>query len=119
VGHRVDQLVGAKPIPCITPGCCVGLSWSYVACCRDADAGDHPSVLTVRSERKPRGERLGALLRRWPFTFDRRRASVNDHRRLGRELELFDSDPLIGAGGRPGCLPGRRSSRRSRSTSGR
>lgn len=24
--------------------------------------------------------------------------TVNDHRRLGRELALFDSDPLVGAG---------------------
>ncbi|MEV0231463.1 threonine--tRNA ligase [Nonomuraea sp. NPDC050786] len=34
----------------------------------------------------------------WSFALSTRRTIMNDHRRLGRELALFDTDPLIGSG---------------------
>ncbi|WP_374230894.1 threonine--tRNA ligase [Streptomyces sp. UNOC14_S4] len=48
---------------------------------------------------KPRGERPGASSCPGgsPQTA-RRRDAMHDHRRIGRELGLFDTDPLIGAG---------------------
>ncbi|MFI6507456.1 threonine--tRNA ligase [Streptosporangium sp. NPDC050855] len=46
---------------------------------------------------KPRGECPGASS--WDHSPDvREETAMHDHRRLGRELELFDTDPLIGAG---------------------
>ncbi|MFD6244921.1 threonine--tRNA ligase [Streptomyces roseolus] len=46
---------------------------------------------------KPRGECPGASCRgRSPV--HREETAMHDHRRLGRELGLFDTDPLIGAG---------------------
>ncbi|MFI6864447.1 threonine--tRNA ligase [Streptomyces sp. NPDC050421] len=46
---------------------------------------------------KPRGECPGAsACGHSPFV--REETAMHDHRRLGRELELFDTDPLIGAG---------------------
>ncbi|GAA3150424.1 threonine--tRNA ligase [Planomonospora alba] len=41
----------------------------------------------------PRGFRFAV-----PASRIREETTVHDHRRLGRELELFDTDPLIGAG---------------------
>ncbi|MFI7124479.1 threonine--tRNA ligase [Nonomuraea sp. NPDC050153] len=34
----------------------------------------------------------------WSFALSTQRTIMNDHRRLGRELGIFDTDPLIGAG---------------------
>ncbi|MGB8947327.1 MAG: threonine--tRNA ligase [Streptomyces sp.] len=52
------------------------------------------------SSRRPRGECPGAspwsLARCTPYV--REETAMHDHRRLGRELDLFDTDPLIGAG---------------------
>src|SRR5258705_13609042 len=64
-----------------------------------ADAGPPRRALTSFVIHKPRGERPGALC----FPRARLRTSIRehtmiDHRKLGRELELFGSDPLIGAG---------------------
>src|SRR6185369_626174 len=44
------------------------------------------------------GDRPGPLLSCSPIAPVQRRSTMNDHRRLGRELELFGSDPLVGAG---------------------
>ncbi|MFJ7494169.1 threonine--tRNA ligase [Streptomyces sp. NPDC097727] len=46
---------------------------------------------------KPRGECPGASSC-GHSSDDREETVVNDHRKLGRELDLFDTDPLIGAG---------------------
>ncbi|MEU3606883.1 threonine--tRNA ligase [Streptomyces sp. NPDC035033] len=46
---------------------------------------------------KPRGECPGASCR-GRSSHDREETAMHDHRRLGRELGLFDTDPLIGAG---------------------
>ncbi|WP_370740888.1 threonine--tRNA ligase [Streptomyces sp. Ncost-T10-10d] len=53
---------------------------------------------------KPRGECPGASSC-GHSPDDREETVVNDHRKLGRELDLFDTDPLIGAG-LPYWLPG-------------
>ncbi|MEU5861287.1 threonine--tRNA ligase [Nonomuraea sp. NPDC047529] len=34
----------------------------------------------------------------WSFALSAKRTIMNDHRRLGRELEIFGTDPLIGSG---------------------
>ncbi|TYB59482.1 threonine--tRNA ligase [Nonomuraea sp. PA05] len=34
----------------------------------------------------------------WSFALSTERLTMNDHRRLGRELGIFDTDPLIGSG---------------------
>ncbi|MFI7639871.1 threonine--tRNA ligase [Nonomuraea sp. NPDC049400] len=34
----------------------------------------------------------------WSFALSTQRTIMNDHRRLGRELGIFDTDPLIGSG---------------------
>ncbi|WP_433442380.1 threonine--tRNA ligase [Nonomuraea sp. CA-141351] len=34
----------------------------------------------------------------WSFALSMKRTIMNDHRRLGRELGIFDTDPLIGSG---------------------
>ncbi|MFF4081644.1 threonine--tRNA ligase [Streptomyces sp. NPDC001777] len=46
---------------------------------------------------KPRGECPGASSCGHPPD-DREETAMHDHRKLGRELDLFDTDPLIGAG---------------------
>src|SRR5512142_1412138 len=48
------------------------------------------------SYRKPRGGCPGASS--WSPASGRKETTMEDHRRLGRELGLFDTDPLIGAG---------------------
>ncbi|MFI6576071.1 threonine--tRNA ligase [Nocardiopsis sp. NPDC050513] len=49
------------------------------------------------SDTKPRGECPGASSSGHPPA-EREETTVHDHRKLGRELHLFDTDPLIGAG---------------------
>ncbi|MEV4112511.1 threonine--tRNA ligase [Nonomuraea sp. NPDC049695] len=34
----------------------------------------------------------------WSFALSTKRTIMNDHRRLGRELAIFDTDPMIGSG---------------------
>ncbi|WP_325063490.1 threonine--tRNA ligase [Streptomyces calvus] len=44
------------------------------------------------------GRAAPGLRRAWCSPHDHEETTVHDHRRLGRELGLFDTDPLIGAG---------------------
>ncbi|MEU0189551.1 threonine--tRNA ligase [Streptomyces afghaniensis] len=74
------------------------------------DAGECPGALTADADVfKPRGECPGASSR-WGYHPARaepraggarlrpEEPAMHDHRRLGRELNLFDTDPLMGAG---------------------
>ena len=74
------------------------LWWIYDACGHDHDAGVGPGALTAVLIKAP-----GRVLRgfRVPWSLAphfREEMTMHDHRKLGRELELFDTDPLIGAG---------------------
>ena len=95
------------------------LLWMRDARGHDDDAGVGPGALTAALIEAP-----GRVLRgfRVPWSLappDGKEMTMHDHRRLGRELELFDTDPLIGAG-LPYWLPAApRSGTRWRSTSGR
>jgi threonyl-tRNA synthetase len=64
----------------------------------DDDAGKsrRSFALTTQTTKAP-GIESGAFRMPEPVPADRRSIMI-DHRRLGRELELFGSDPLIGAG---------------------
>ncbi|QFY08537.1 threonine--tRNA ligase [Nonomuraea phyllanthi] len=66
------------------------LRWHHAARFRHDDAGHRPGALTPCIP----GGRPGA----WSFALSTRRTIMNDHRRLGRELGIFDTDPLIGSG---------------------
>jgi threonyl-tRNA synthetase len=70
----------------------------YEARCHDYDAGVGPGALTAVLCSKPRGERSGASAFPVARPFYREETTMHDHRKLGRQLELFDTDPLIGAG---------------------
>ncbi|MFI9508183.1 threonine--tRNA ligase [Nocardia sp. NPDC052566] len=48
------------------------------------------------SDAKPRASARGFFA--WSLALSREESHVYDHRKLGRELGLFDTDPLIGAG---------------------
>ncbi|MEO3790237.1 threonine--tRNA ligase [Nonomuraea sp. B10E15] len=60
----------------------------------------------ARSRHDDAGPRPGALIPCFPggrpgtrsFALSTQRTIMNDHRRLGRELGIFDTDPLIGSG---------------------
>src|SRR5580700_3692775 len=74
------------------------LPWMREARGHDDDAGVGPGALTAALIEAP-----GRVLRgfRVPWSLAPpygKEMTMHDHRRLGRELELFDTDPLIGAG---------------------
>src|SRR5580692_2986521 len=74
------------------------LPWMREARGHDDDAGVGPGALTAALIEAP-----GRVLRgfRVPWSLAPpygKEMTMHDHRKLGRELELFDTDPLIGAG---------------------
>ncbi|MDN3023568.1 threonine--tRNA ligase [Streptomyces sp. S.PB5] len=63
------------------------------------DAGPRPGALNHELTRTPgRGPRGFPLCGARPLVPTREELTMSDHRRLGRELDLFDTDPLMGAG---------------------
>ncbi|MET9467733.1 threonine--tRNA ligase [Streptomyces sp. NPDC006544] len=73
------------------------LRFGHEARCCDDDAGECPGALTDVSVRSPGASAPGLLL--CGHSPDvREETAMHDHRKLGRELGLFDTDPLIGAG---------------------
>ena len=70
---------------------------SHEARCYDDDAGECPGALTDDSVRSP-GASAPGLRRAVTRPHIREETTMHDHRKLGRELGLFDTDPLIGAG---------------------
>src|SRR5262245_59139057 len=61
----------------------------------DAGAARRCFALTIRDPTPGRSARVPIS---WRTALLVRRTIMTDHRQLGRELGIFDSDPLIGAG---------------------
>jgi threonyl-tRNA synthetase len=74
------------------------LRWNGDARCDDDDAGECPGALTAVLTRSP-GAGAPGLFIPWSLApHYREEMTMHDHRKLGRELGIFDTDPLIGAG---------------------
>jgi threonyl-tRNA synthetase len=74
------------------------LSWMRDARGHDDDAGIGPGALTAALIEAP-GRVLRGFRVPWSLALPYgKEMTMHDHRKLGRELELFDTDPLIGAG---------------------
>ena len=89
-----------------------GHRWvGHEARCHDDDAGECPGALTAVLVRSP-GASAPGLRSCGHSPHVREETTMHDHRKLGRELGLFDTDPLIGAG--PAVLAARRRDRPAR-----
>ncbi|MGW2232110.1 threonine--tRNA ligase [Streptomyces formicae] len=94
-GTRDRPHLGApgKPVARRSPRCYVH---GHEACRDDDDAGECPGALTDVRVRSPGASAPGLRAGHSPHV--REETAMHDHRKLGRELDLFGTDPLIGAG---------------------